>query len=269
MIRKILLAILFVLCLLLLSALTPIRDKINRYIFFKQEQIAQGIPLAQPPVIEYDLEKIAYDIKLGGLKIGSAEFEYLGPAELDGRQAERMTFHTRLANFNDLEEIYSDPVSFLPLRVIRTIKGWNLNEQITESYDQKGFLLTITKLKGDKQEETVIRKKGVIQNAILLPFYVRRLSELNSGWELPVCLPTQDFKIRFNAKETIKLPSGVFETFRFESVPERFFIWVTTDEERVPVKIKGSGKFGYAFEMHQRQKRKTYFLSLPKIENHQ
>jgi len=200
---------------------------------------------------EFIGEKIIYDIKLGSIRLGGATFRYLDNANLDGKSVTFMTFETNLANFNDLEEIYSDPLTSLPLKVSRDIKGWTINEKITENYDQHKFVLDITKFKGDKKEEIQIKKEGPIHNAILLPFYLRQLPDLKPGWSFTAQLPNQQFLIKLVAIENLKLSSGTFETFRFESLPEKFQIWVTTDKRRIPVKIKGSGAFGYLFVMKE------------------
>lgn len=196
-------------------------------------------------------EKITYHVQLGKLNLGKAVFEHLPDTELRGRKVNLMTFETRLARFTDLERIYSDPESFLPLRVERYISTWPFPEKITEDYDQEKFILVIKKLKNNKQEETVIKKDSVINNAILLPYYVRDIAKLEVGYNLMAGLPAQEFIIELVAMEKLEVPAGKFMTYRFESRPKKFEIWITADERRIPAKINGTSGLGYTLVMQE------------------
>jgi hypothetical protein len=196
-------------------------------------------------------ERIVYEVRLGAFKAGRAEFNHLPPVELNGKKTSLITFYTKLTGFNDLEKIYTDPESFLPLRVERDVYAWPTREKISENYDQKNFLLTVTKFKGNKKEEVQFRRNSPIHNAILLPFYVRQTAELKPGWILQANLPTQQFEIRLVNIEEVKVPAGNFQSYHFKSTPNRFEIWISADERRIPLKIKGSGGIGYVMLMKE------------------
>lgn len=196
-------------------------------------------------------EKITYYVQLGKLNLGKAVFEHLPNTKLGARNVNLMTFETRLARFTDLERIYSDPETFLPLRVERYVSTWPFPEKIIEDYDQEKFILTIKKLKNNKQEEIVIKRDNVINNAILLPFYVRDIAKLDLGYNLMAQLPTQEFIIELVAREEIRVPAGRFMTYRFESRPKKFEIWISADERRVPVKINGTSGLGYTLSLQE------------------
>lgn len=198
-------------------------------------------PAEPKPPAENSGGKITYSLKLNGIPIGSAIFLQ--------REKDIITFETRVTQFHDLEKIYSDPKNSLPVKVERDIKTLTGREKITEIYDQRNFILTITKVKGKKTEKMVIRKKSPIHNAILLPFYVRLIPNLKPGWILQAQLPTQSFEIKLTAIEQISVPAGKFKCYRFSSVPKRFEIWITADERRIPVKIRGSDGIGYTMLM--------------------
>ncbi len=196
-------------------------------------------------------EKIIYNVQLGKLNLGKAVFEHLPYTDLRGRKANLMTFETRLARFSDLERIYSDPQTFLPLRVERYVSTWPFPEKITEDYDQQNFTLVIKKLKNNKQQETVIRKDSVINNAILLPYYIRDIAKLELGYNLMAGLPTQEFIIELVAIEEVVVPAGKFMAYRFESRPKKFEIWISADERRIPVKINGTSGLGYTLALQE------------------
>ncbi len=196
-------------------------------------------------------EKITYTIKLGKVTLGSAVYNHLSGEDLAGKFVTVVTFETQMATFRDLEKIYSDPQSFLPLRVERSISIWPFPEKIIEEYNQENFTLKIKKTKMGKQDQKLIKKNGFINNAVLLPFYVRNVSELKIGWILKAALPSQEFEIKLVSLEDVVVPAGTFKAYRFESAPKRFEIWVSADERRIPVKIKGSNGIGYTLLMKE------------------
>lgn len=242
--RKIIFVILVI---LILSLAGMVRCKVNRLGLTGSE--AGDSKQARD---EFIGEKITYNVKFGSFNLGKAVFQHLENEEMGGKQASKMTFETDLLRFYDLETIYSDPVTFLPIRVTRKIKGWSINEDIVEVYDQKNFILTITKFVDRKKEEVQFDKIAQpIHNAVLLPFYVRRIANLKIGWSFLANFGNQQFKIILSSIENIKIPAGVFQAFRFESVPKKFSIWITTDKRRVPVKIQDSGILGYTLIMKE------------------
>ena len=191
-------------------------------------RVSASAPSPKRP-IEPIGERIVYDIKLGKLSLGRAQYNHLKPSELDGKAVSHMTFETKLMRFNDLENIYSHPDTFLPLQVERQIYAWPVSEQITERYDQKNFCLTITKRKFGKMQESVIKKDSPIYNSVMLPFYVRRMDTLEVGWSMKVNLPAERFEIKLVSIEDVSVPAGSFKSYHFVSIPQRFEIWISAD----------------------------------------
>ena len=156
----------------------------------------KSAPREDDTLYAYLGEKIVYSIKFGGLNLGSARFNYMARAKINGQPAFLMTLETRLSRFRDTKKIYGDPQTLLPIRIERSIINWFSREQIIEDYDQAAYSVTIRKTVGKKREEPlVIKKSGPIQNAIILPHYVRRLPNLGLGTVFSVNLPNREFKI--------------------------------------------------------------------------
>ncbi|MFA5145404.1 MAG: hypothetical protein WC723_05320 [Candidatus Omnitrophota bacterium] len=218
--------------------------------YSKNTALAQG-PKSVSRGVDRAGEKIIYRVQLGKLYLGKAVFKHLPKVKFQDREVNLMTFETRLTRFVDLEKIYSDPKSFLPVRVERDISTWPFPEKITEDYDQEKFTLVIKKLKYGRESESVIKKSSVINNAILLPYYVRDIAKLEVGYNLMVVLPTQEFIIELAAIEEINVPAGRFMAYRFQSRPEKFQIWISADERRIPVKISGTTGLGYSLVMQE------------------
>ncbi len=196
-------------------------------------------------------EKITYNVKLGKLYLGKARFNNIANVQLDGRLLNVMTVETKLTQFTDMEKIYSDLDTLLPVRVERDILNWFVREKITEDYDQNNFTVTIIKNKGAGQEKLVIKKDSHIHNAVLLPYYVRRIPRLDVGGIIITNLPTRRLEIKLVSIEDIKVPAGTFKAYHFKSTPKQIEIWISTDVRRIPLKIQGSGLFGYSMVMSE------------------
>ncbi len=208
-------------------------------------------PAKKPPIQERPGETVVYTVKMNGLSLGTAKYTFAGKVDLGGRQVNLSLFETKVTAFYDLEKIYSDPKTYLPVRIERTVRKPASSESLVEEYDQKKFTLVVNKIAGKKKERFNFNKKSPIQNAILLPFSVRRLAQLESGWAMEAQLPQQQFKIKLAGIETVRVPAGSFECYHFTSEPARFDIWITKDESRIPVKIRGSSGFGYTLLMKE------------------
>ena len=193
-------------------------------------------------------ESISYVIRPLG---GRAVYTDLGTAELEGERIHLMTFSTDVIGFQDTEKVYSHPDSLLPRRVERDVSWWFGKERIIEEYDQKNFTVTIKKFKGNKKvDEQVLKGDGPIYNAILLPFYPRIISNLDIGWSFTFRLP-QTFEVKLVSIDEIKINGARRNAYHFTSNPDKFEIWVSKDDFRLPLKIKGKGGFNYSLLMKE------------------
>ena len=193
-------------------------------------------------------ESITYDIKPLG---GKAEYFDFGLVDLDGRKVKLTVFKTRVIGFKDTERIYSDPETFLPIRVERDIKRLLGGENIVEEYDQKNFKVTISKYKEKKKiSEQVISAGGPIHNATLLPFYLRKIPDVKTGWSFVFFLP-QKYEVRLVSFDEIKVGEKGYATYHFISIPDKFEIWISQDNQHIPLEIKSKGGFKYALLMKE------------------
>ncbi|MCX7927354.1 MAG: DUF3108 domain-containing protein [Candidatus Omnitrophica bacterium] len=221
-------------------------------------QIKELLPIPLPTQEEIlpIPEKISYDVILGGKRLGSAEFRYQERKKIEGRLVDIRTFTTQLMHFQDLETIWSDPETDLPIKVERKIVLWPRKEYIVEDYNQQMFSLKITKQVGKRTTVMILQKDKFIHNAILLPTIARKNTSFQPGWSFVASLPTQDFTIRYEGIKQIKIPAGEFQAHYFVSVPERFEIWISTDERKIPLKIRGTDGLGYTLVMRSYQQEK-------------
>jgi len=245
-IKTLYLCILLPFLIVALSFLLSIKAKIDKSTSEKTK--GEGIEIIRP---DYVGEKIIYDVKLGKLYLGKARFNNLANVQLDGRLLNLMTMETKLTQFTDMEKIYSDLETLLPVRVERDVLNWLIRERITEDYDQDNFTVTIIKNKGAMQEKLVIKKDSHIHNAVLLPYYVRRIPKLDVGGIIIANLPTRRLEIKLVSIEDVEVPAGTFRAYHFKSTPKQIEIWISTDVRRIPLKIQGTGIFGYSMVMSE------------------
>ena len=193
-------------------------------------------------------ERIVYAIS----PVGVSEYSDLGPSEVKGRPFNLATFKTQAMGFRDTEKIYTDPQTDLPVRVERDLSMWGDREKLVEEYDQKKFELTIKKYKGKKKvKEYFFKADGPIHNAVLLPFFLRKVKKLQPGWTFIVRFPAK-FTVRLVGIEEIRVPAGKFMAYHFTSVPHKFEIWISQDSSRVPLKIKGMEGLKYTLSLKER-----------------
>ena len=210
-------------------------------------QEVSGIPPA-PRKADRRGESLQYDVFLGKVRVGEAVYQNRGIVDNEGQPRSLIIVDTRLVSFDDREEIYSDPETFLPMLVKRTVSRLLKQEQIEERYDQDAFVLNITR-KRFTVEHLTFKKDGPIQNSILLPYAVRDVPELALGWQITAHLPQRTYILTIAGIETVTVPAGTYETFHFTSVPAQLELWISTDKSRIPVKVIGSSFFDYRLEL--------------------
>lgn len=193
-------------------------------------------------------ENIIYELKPLG---GNAQYSDLGLTDFEGQKVNLTVFETNTLGFKDTEKIYSDPETLLPIRVERNIRLWFSKENIVEEYNQKDFKVAIIKFKGGKKiSEQIFLTDGPIYNAVLIPFYLRKISDMKIGWSFIFRLP-QKYEARLVSLDEIKVGEKKLLTYHFTSIPDKFEIWISKDDARIPLKIKGNKGFKYTLLMQE------------------
>lgn len=239
-----------------LNFLLLIKAKLDTYLCGKQKALVslnsrkktEEVKTTQPTYVG---EKITYDVKIGKVSLGKAQFNNLANVQMDGRLLGVMTMETKLTQFTDKERIYTDLETLLPIKVEREVTKLFNKEKITEDYDQNNFTVTIIKNNGLKGRKLVIKKTDPIHNALLLPYYVRRIPRLEVGRIIIANLPTRRLEIELDSIQDIKVPAGTFKAYHLKSTPKQIEIWISTDERRIPLKMQGTGLFSYSMVMNE------------------
>ncbi|MFA5100542.1 MAG: DUF2062 domain-containing protein [Candidatus Omnitrophota bacterium] len=198
---------------------------------------------------DYTGEKIAYSISTGG----TAEYTDLGIVDMEGRKVRSVKFKTHIGGLlDDVEVMYAEPDTLLPLKIERDVRYLLRKERIVEEYSPQTASAVFRKYVRNKFiKEYRFKEDSPIQNAILLPFYLRNVPDLHIGWSFDVQI-TRAYKVTLVAVDDVEVPAGRFMAYRFTSEPRKFDIWITDDADRIPVKIAGSGRYKYTLEMKSR-----------------
>ena len=195
-------------------------------------------------------EKLTYGVVFKKFKIGTAVLTFHGTTELDGEEVYFITFDTDTGGFKDLEKIYAQKDTFLPLRVERRFRRLgSFTQTIVEEYDQKEFKVEISKKGAIHTRKDTIQKTAPIHNAILLNYIYRAHFDRYTQEKHTVNLPTKEFEIFYNGKAEVKVPFDKTTAHIFESDPSQFKLCLKDDEKMIPLLIEDPQSFGYALKL--------------------
>jgi hypothetical protein len=213
------------------------------------QTIAASLPRLQPrKVVPFDTgEKLTFDVRFGGLKVGSGRMEVVGMQDVRGREA----WHTRFTvkggipfyRVNDRMESWIDTRTFESLRFVQDLEeGRRDKERTFEIYPD----LAAYSENGAKSTASV---EDPLDDAAFM-YFVRTISlEVGKTYDFnryfrPDRNPVQ---IRVLRKDTINVPAGRFQTVVIQPVIKSKGIfsekghaemWLTDDPRRLLVQMK-------------------------------
>ena len=200
----------------------------------------QPLAFAQDAGYEQFLgEIISYDVRSLAMKMADARIELKGLVNIDGRDAYLITFEAKGSNFFDSEKIYADTKDLYPLRVERDVTYLGSIEKIIEAYDQDKFVVTITKTTQAKPtpENSVIQKKGKIDNLYCFIYRYRLMGNFQLGSSLRLNLPTKDVSVKIVKKMNLDAAGKTFTTFFLETTPAQYRLWFDTSKKKILLRV--------------------------------
>jgi hypothetical protein len=183
-------------------------------------------------------EKITYDIKKVGMSAGKATLSF-DTVQLDGKEVYLITFTADAMKVHDVEKIYMEPKTFLPVKVERDVNVFGKREKITEVYDGKGTV----KITNEGKAGQTIKKNVPLDNIYCFIYRYRQSGKFQMGEKLQLNLPTKDVKISLVRKDTMRVLGKDRDVFFMQSVPKKYSIWFDTDM-KIPVRIDGAVGMG-------------------------
>lgn len=195
---------------------------------------------ARAATVPFTGEKIHYDIRKFGLKVGWAQLVFGGERHLHGRPVYLIVFRAKALNFFDEEKIYVDTQHFRPVLVERNLNLWGKRERIMEHYDQDKGLVRIVKRHGRKTSEQTLHTKGPVENIYGFIYRYRLRGNFVKNDTMNIHLPTQDVKMEVTGTDTIKAGRRKYDAYEIQSNPAQYRLWFSQTPERIPLRIDGA-----------------------------
>ena len=218
--------------------------------------LAANVPSVQPrKVVPFDTgEKLTYDVRFGGIKVGTGRMEVVGMQDVRGREA----WHTRFTvkggipfyKVNDRIESWIDTRTFESLRFVQDLEeGRRDTERFYEIYPEKGTYSEKGEVEHAPSVEDPLDDAAFMYFVRTIPLEVGKTYDFNRYFR-PDRNPVQ---IRVLRKETIKVPAGSYQTIVIQPVIKSKGIfsekghaemWLTDDSRRLLVQMKSDLSIG-------------------------
>ena len=194
-------------------------------------------------------EKLTFSMGWGPIKAGTSTMEVKEIMEINGRKAYHVIsetktnkFFDRIYKIRDINETFIDVEGIYPLKYKKDIhEGKYKKKRETIFLQDKNIAI---------YKEKEIPVEPYVQDVLSAYYYVRT-KDLIVGYSLILDVNNNGknykLKVKILKKERISTPAGKFDTILIEPIliegkslkeEERLLMWLTDDENKVPVKIK-------------------------------
>lgn len=199
-------------------------------------------------------ERLSYEVRFGGIKVGNGAMEVLGIDDVRGREA----WHTRFTvkggipfyKVNDRMESWIDTQELHSLRFIQDLEeGRRDRERHYEIYPDRSVYVERPATEEIKSVSDPLDDGAFLYFVRTIPLEVGQTYTFNNYFR-PDRNPV---KITVLRRETIKVPAGTFETIVIQpsiktnglfSEKGRAEIWLTDDDRRMMVQMKSRLSIG-------------------------
>ena len=218
--------------------------------------MATTISLSQPRMdVPFETgEKLTFDVRFGGLKVGTGRMEVLGLQNVRGREAWHTRFTVKggipLYRVNDRMESWIDSRSFESLRFVQDLQeGRRDKERTFEIYPDRGTYSENGEAEHAPSVEDPLDDAAFLYFVRTIPLEVGQTYEFNRYFR-PDRNPV---RIRVLRKETVTVPAGKFETIVIQPIIKSKGIfsekgeaqmWLTDDPRRLLVQMKSNLSIG-------------------------
>ncbi len=204
-------------------------------------------------------EKLTFDVKLGFVVVGIANFHIPTIKRISGRAAYHVNFEVNTVpsfdaffKVRDRYETYIDVEGIFPWRFEQHIREGKFSRDYSAFFDQRKG-----RAKTTEGEHEIPRYVHDIVSAF---YYARTLnySNLKKGDKIKLQNfyrnKVYDLDVVYHGKETVTVPVGKFDCIIVEPLVQEgglfkhegnIIIWLTDDELKIPVKVKTKVIIGY------------------------
>jgi len=214
------------------------------------EATAVSLPPLQPrKVVPFDTgEKLTFDVRFGGIKVGTGRMEVVGTQDIRGREA----WHTRFTvkggipfyKVNDRIESWIDTRTFESLRFLQDLdEGPREKERLYEIYPEKATYSEKGEVEHAPSVDDPLDDAAFMYFVRTIPLEVGQTYDFNRYFR-PDRNPVQ---IRVLRKETVKVPAGTYQAIVIQPIIKSKGIfsekghaemWLTDDSRRLLVQMK-------------------------------
>ena len=180
-------------------------------------------------------ERMAYDIKEFGMKVGEAWLAFEGVVDHDGQKVLLIHSYWKVFGVTNDERIYVDPQTFHTLNVIKDRVKFFCKININETYSPAEGKVTIDRDTCGKDSQKVVRKNAPVENIYAAIYRLRMQYAPQDQRPFPVHLFDRDVNLKFRGPEMLKIFRSKYPTYHFDG--ERFAIWLDQSPERVPLRF--------------------------------
>lgn len=195
-------------------------------------------------------EKLTYNVKIGIFSAGTQIVQVVEETYIDSRSVYHIISTTRTNPFfsifykmdNRVESFIDE--SNLSLR--KLVK--NLNEG--DFHQKSTAILDLEKGRGQVVIGNSLKIFDIppfVLDIVSMPYYLRNIS-LSLNQKIPLNILTDDgvknYEAKVEAKEIVNTARGKFDTFKIVENKEKIKVWISTDPQRLPVKITVGTNFG-------------------------
>ena len=209
-----------------------------------------SFPALQPrKVVPFDTgERLTYDVRFGGIKVGTGRMEVVGTQDIRGRES----WHTRFTvkggipfyKVNDRLESWIDTRTFESLRFVQDLQeGSRDRERFYEIYPERATYSEKGEVEHAPSVDDPLDDAAFLYFVRTIPLEVGKTYEFNRYFR-PDRNPVM---IRVLRKERVKVPAGTYETVVIQPVIKSKGIfsekghaemWLTDDARRLLVQMK-------------------------------
>ena len=193
-------------------------------------------------------EKLTFDVRFGGIKVGTGRMEVVGTTDVRGREAWHTRFTVKggipLYKVNDRLESWIDTRTFESLRFVQDLEeGRRDRERFYEIFPERSTYSEKGEVEHAPSVDDPLDDAAFMYFVRTIPLEVGKTYAFNRYFR-PDRNPVQ---IRVLRKEKVKVPAGTYETIVIQPVIKSKGIfsekghaemWLTDDSRRLLVQMK-------------------------------
>ena len=195
-------------------------------------------------------ETLEYNIKVKGIPAGNQVMQIKDKRQISGREVYHLESKSIVNKFFNLLYPFSDQIEsfvvrdgFYPLKFKRELIDGEYKGNTTVDIDDSKRVARVVK---DNKRYELNVPKGIQDELSMLYLIRMKNMEIGKEYEFPAIIGIKYYKVGMIVlrSEKIKTIFGYINTIVVKSIPRDVIIWITQDNQRIPVKLEVNTKIG-------------------------